>query len=370
LSNHGPGKPKGTLTEAEILSQPGCWNDSLDALDSTKKLDALAQQFSAIQEWIFIGCGSSYYVALCAASTMAELTGLRARALPASELLLFPQQIPSATRSLAVVLISRSGRTSEVLRVAEQLAQRGIATLGIGCATNQPLERLVTTAIILTAADERSTVMTRSFTSMLSALQAFAAALARRHEFRRAQRSLAAAARPLLATLPRILQGFVASHQFQDYVFLGQGPLYGLACESALKLTEMSVSYGQSFHTLEFRHGPKSIVNPSVLLGFLLSEAAYAEELSVLEEVKKLGATTLVIANQADARARAAADVLIELKADGPDIVRLPLYVVAAQLLGLYTGIHKGLDPDTPRNLSRVVVLDEDSPEETKHATL
>src|SRR5256885_1242089 len=58
---------------------------------------------------------------------------------------------------------------------------------------------------------------------------------------------------------PRI-QEFVSSHQFADYVCLGQGPFYGLACEAALKITEMSASYAQSFHTLEFRHGPKSIV--------------------------------------------------------------------------------------------------------------
>jgi fructoselysine-6-P-deglycase FrlB-like protein len=64
-----------------------------------------------------------------------------------------------------------------------------------------------------------------------------------------------------LRTLPHRVREFVRTHAFEDYVCLGQGALYGVACESALKLTEMSVSYGQSFHTLEFRHGPKSIVS-------------------------------------------------------------------------------------------------------------
>jgi glucosamine--fructose-6-phosphate aminotransferase (isomerizing) len=133
----------------------------------------------------------------------------------------------------------------------------------------------------------------------------------------------------------------------------------------------MSISYAQSFHTLEFRHGPKSIVSPHTLIGFLLSEAAYAEELSVLEEVKGLGGTTIVISNSADARVRAAADLVVELGAEGPELARAPLYVITGQLLGLYTGIEKGSDPDTPRNLSRVVVLDDaDSREETKHVTL
>jgi hypothetical protein len=40
-------------------------------------------------------------------------------------------------------------------------------------------------------------------------------------------------------------------------------------------------------------------------------------------------------------------------------------------LTGLYTGLKKGLDPDNPRNLSRVVILDEkSSPKKPEHASL
>lgn len=372
MSNDGHStKAKGAQTTAEILSQPGCWSDLLRAFENSGKLDELARQFAGIEEWIFVGCGSSYYVALCAASTMAELTGLRARAMAASELLLFPEHIPAGKNAIGMVLISRSGRTSEVLRVAEQLAKRGIVSLGVSCAPQQALEKLVTNAIVLPAADEQSTVMTRSFTSMLLALQAFAATLGNQKDFKLAQHGLSASAQELLLTLPARLRDFVSSRSFEDYVFLGQGGLYAIACESGLKLTEMSLSYAQSFHTLEFRHGPKSIVSAATMIGFLLSERAYAEELSVLEEVKRLGGATLVIANQTDARARAAADLVVELAANGPETARAPLYVLAGQLMGLYTGIEKNLDPDRPRNLSRVVVLDdENSREETKHAAL
>jgi glutamine---fructose-6-phosphate transaminase (isomerizing) len=130
------------------------------------------------------------------------------------------------------------------------------------------------------------------------------------------------------------------------------------------------VSYGQSFHTLEFRHGPKSIVGKEALIVFLLSETGYSAELEVLEEVKKLGGTTLVVSNRAEERARTAADLLVEIGADAPETARLPLYVFTAQLLGLYTGIKKGFDPDKPRNLSRVVVLEEDSQETSEHAAI
>jgi glucosamine--fructose-6-phosphate aminotransferase (isomerizing) len=143
---------------------------------------------------------------------------------------------------------------------------------------------------------------------------------------------------------------------------LGQGPYFGLACETALKITEMSVSYAQSFHTLEFRHGPKSIVAPETLVIFLMSERGYDAEREVLREIKRLGGTTLAVTNRAEDRVRAASDLLVEFAFDLPELARLAPHAFAGQFAGLYTGLKKGLDPDNPRNLSRVVILD---PEES-----
>jgi len=95
-----------------------CWTISLRDLEDNGGLKTLAKQFSSAQEWIFIGCGSSFYVAQSAAATMTALTGRRAQAVPASELLLFPELVLAAKNNFVPVLISRSGRTSEVLRVA------------------------------------------------------------------------------------------------------------------------------------------------------------------------------------------------------------------------------------------------------------
>jgi glucosamine--fructose-6-phosphate aminotransferase (isomerizing) len=364
-------KTAGAYALSEILSQPQCWSACLKLLDEKGSLKEISKTFGAANDWLFVGCGSSYYVALSAAAGWSLLTGTRARAIPASELLLFPEQVLADSRKVVSVLISRSGRTSEVLKAAELLRARGFASLAITCAQWQPLEKLVSRTVCLAPADEQSTVMTRSFTSQLLALQYLAANIAGDDGFEAALRRLPPIAAGLLDSLPKRVREFAASYRFANYVALGQGPFFGLACEAALKVTEMSVSYAQSFHTLEFRHGPKSVVSPETLLMFLLSETGYEAESAVLEEVKKLGGTTLVIANKADKRARASADFLIELDSDLPELTRLAPYAFGAQLLGLYTGLKRGLDPDRPRNLSRVVLLDEDkSSETTEHAAL
>jgi glucosamine--fructose-6-phosphate aminotransferase (isomerizing) len=325
---------------------------------------------AAASELIFVGCGSSYYVALSAAAAWSTVTGIRARAVPASEVILYPELTLTGSGSFLPVLISRSGQTSEVLKVGEFLKNRGVRSLAITCAPGQTLEQLATVTICLTPADEQSTVMTRSFSSMLLAILYLAATVAKNKSLRADLNRLVDAASGFLKSLPQRFKDFVDSHTFDDYVCLGQGPFFGIACESILKLTEMSVSYGQSFHTLEFRHGPKSIVGPKTLILFLISESGYPAECEVLEEVKKLGGKTVVVADRAGT-ARRHADLLIETKLDVPEIARMGPYLFSGQLMGLYTGLKKGLNPDQPRHLSRVVLLNElDSDETAEHAAL
>jgi glucosamine--fructose-6-phosphate aminotransferase (isomerizing) len=356
----------GAYSLSEILSQPQSWAKCLATLSSAAVLNEIKSRFAKADEWLFLGCGSSYYIALAAAASWSAITGIRARAIPASELLLFPELTLGGSK-VAPVLISRSGRTSEVLQAAELLNQKDIPSVAISCTAGQRLEQLATATILLTDADEQSTVMTRAFTSMLLALQYAAAVWADKSDIIRGLEGLPSAADPVMRKLPQQVRDFVGQSRFADYVCLGQGPYYGLASETALKLTEMSCSYAQVFHTLEFRHGPKSIVRPETLIVFLLSERNYAIEADVLEEIKNLGGTTLVLANRADQRTHGCADFLLEFGFNLPEIVRLAPFVFLGQLMGLYTGLQKGLDPDRPRNLSRSVILGADK-DQTHHA--
>ena len=344
--------------EAEILSQPVVWKECLQALGTSATVSEICDQVPRAGEWLFIGCGSSYYIAQAAAATFV-LLGLQARAVPPSEVLLFPT-LALNQRALPQipVLISRSGRTSEVLQAGEFLEKkRGIRTIALTCSPGEPLEKIARFTLYTLAANETSTVMTRSFTSMLLALQYLGATVAREQGLGNGLKALPDRFAPSLSGTHAMVREFVNTHDFLDYVFLAQGPLLGIAKECALKVTESSSSYAQTFHTLEFRHGPKSIVTPDVLAVFLLSESGYDAEVEMLEEVKELGGRTMVVANRADHRARKAGDLVIELNLEIPELARLAAYVPCGQILGLCTGLKKGINPDEPRHLSRVVIL-------------
>jgi len=354
------GNFNGAHSLAEILSQPEFWGRCVEALNREGSLERTRKPFHSASEWLFVGCGSSYYIAVAAAASWSRITGMRARAIAASELLLFPEIVLAGSYDVAAVVISRSGQTSEAVRAAQLLErEKDIRVLAVTGTPDQPLEKTATATLPLLPCEEQSTVMTRSFTSMLLGLQYLAACVAADSALLKSYGQVPELAQLALDRMHFQVRDFVGSRQFADYVSLGQGPFYGLACETALKVTEMSVSYGQSFHTLEFRHGPKSIVGPETLIIFLLSEQGYEAECEVLQEIKGLGGTTLTVTNRADERARSSSDLLIELDFDVPELARLTSYIFAGQLTGLYTGLKKNLDPDNPRNLSRVVMIDE-----------
>jgi glutamine---fructose-6-phosphate transaminase (isomerizing) len=357
-SKDGNRRGGGALSRAEILSQPACWEKCLQQLGTSSVLAEIRDGFGKADEWILVGCGSSYYIGLTTAAVWSKLTGVRARAIPASEVLLFPELVFAGSENVAAIVISRSGRTSEAVRAAEFLEhERNIRTLALTCSPGQALEKVASTTVILPEANEESMVMTRSFTSMVLALQFIAASLGKHPDFLAALHQLPDAAQKALAGYHPQIQDFVSNHEFIDYAYLGQGPFYGVACESALKVTEMSVSYAQSFHTLEFRHGPKSIVSPETLIGVLLSESNFEVELEVLQEVKSLGGTTLAVTPRADSRVKEAADLVVDLDFGPPEFACLAPFVLPGQLVGLYTGLKKGFDPDNPRNLSHAVIL-------------
>lgn len=345
-------------TMNEILGQPECWRQTLRTVAGFELPDIFYAPRDAAPEWLYIGCGTSYYLAQAAAATHSSLTGMRARAIPASEVYLCPELALRKAERFVPVLISRSGQTSEVLRAAEYLREHmGVPSLAITCDGNE-LKQVADCTIQLPV-HELSTVMTSSFTSMLLALQYLSATLAGNFSFVQSLESLPETMDRLLKTQAGKIHDFVRQHSFEDYVYLGQAALVGIAAEAALKVMESSCSYAQSFHTMEFRHGPKSIVSPKTMIGFFLSASSYEDELNVLEEMHDLGGIVFAVTNKASSRLTSHAHCVIEMGMPVPALAQLAPAVVWGQLLGVLSGIERGLNPDSPKNLTRSVVLGE-----------
>ncbi|MFI5097157.1 MAG: SIS domain-containing protein [Candidatus Acidiferrales bacterium] len=355
------GKPQpspAAHTLAEILSQPAIWSETGRQLRESCELERLAATFSHGSPWLFVGCGSSYYLSRLIAALWTRHFYIPATGIPASELFFSPEETLRRIGAEQIVLMSRSGETTEVLRAAELLqAHKTVQTLGVTCNPHSPLEGLCTHTFKLAWADEKSTVMTRSFTAILLAFQRLGLQFVGDHLLSTALDELPQRGQAWLDGHARKIQQFAAKRKFDDYVFLGQGAHYWLAQEAGLKVTEMSSSYAQVYHSMEFRHGPRSVAGPNTLVTLFVSEAAAEAESVLARELKELGAAICVIANRATPDLRNCSDLLIELALDLPEFARYAVTAIPAHLMGTAIGLRKGLNPDAPKNLTRAVVL-------------
>lgn len=286
--------------EREIASQPACWREA--ALLGARSGDVMPSVGARVA---VVGCGTSLFMAQAWAA-LREHAGLgETDAFPASE-------APLDRPYRAVVAISRSGTTTEVVRFLRDVrGPRRIALVGV---PGSPVAEAADAVVHLGFADERSVVQTRFATSVLAFARAW----------------LGQDVEPAAAQAERVLEQPppIDPTEHDHYVCLGEGWSVGLANEGALKLREAAQAWAESYPAMEFRHGPISVVRPGSVVW-----ALGAVDPGVLEDARSAGAT--VVGGELD-----------------PMVELVRIQRTAASLASA-----RGLDPDHPRNLTRSVVL-------------
>ena len=307
---------------------------------------------------VVTGAGSSYYLALVVASAARTVLRRSVIATPLSELILRPDGVlldgTAATRREPVIVISRSGSTSEAVTVAERMRAVGHPTIAVTCRASSPLAALADVTLVSPAGDESAIVMTRSFASMLALLLGVIGGAAGNE---RLVGDLARAADGWsdVAAAASIGRRF-GETDFSRVVILGGGAAFGIAAEWGLKLTETSQVPASAYEPLEFRHGPISLCEPGMLVVGLVGGPGAAEEVAVVAEAARLGATTWVIARDLD-EARGAPGEVSVIGGGLDPIARLPLLLHPGHALALSLALTRGCDPDAPRHLGQVVIL-------------
>jgi len=330
-------------TYKEIKSQTEAWAQALDVTNASDLPKA-----GDYEQVLFTGCGSTYYLSLAASSLYQELTGRSAKAVPGGELLLNPGTVLTDGKVL-LVAISRSGTTTETVKAVEKFKNEKRGDVVVISNYNEVLSRMADVNLVIDKGQEQSVAQTRSFASMYVAATVFAARMAGRADFIVAMGKLPEIGNSLISKYEASAKFIGENLNFDRFYFLGSGIRYGLACEVNLKMKEMTLTHSEPFHFLEFRHGPMSMVNQNAVVVGMLSDANRIHEAKVLSEMKKLGGTVAAL-GETDA------DVCFE--SGIPESVRSVLYLPVLQLMAFHRSLAKGLNPDSPNNLTAVVKLD------------
>ncbi len=288
------------------------------------------------QTHILIGCGTSYYLAQSVAAALNE-AGFRALAVPGGEWLHRPESyLPAGTRP-HVLAFSRSGESTETVQAAIRSRNAGLHVTGLTCESDSSLAKNADTVLYAPTHPEEGIVMTASASLMLllglrlAGLDVTAEDIqASEHLLHQAQEQFSAA-----------IAG--RSH----FVFLGAGSLYGIAQEGALKLQEMSLTYTQAYHPMEYRHGPISLVDERTAAVLLYHPDSAAEESKLAREMSSKGARVIGFGGPGD----------VNFELQGTAGTRALGVLPALQMLGECVAQAKGLDTLTPRHLTKVVTL-------------
>jgi fructoselysine-6-P-deglycase FrlB-like protein len=287
--------------EAELISQPECW---LEAARLGPEVTGLLPRRG--ERVAVVGCGTSWFIAQAYAAAREAAGHGETDAFAASEM-------PADRRYDRVVVLSRSGTTTEILDLQARIGEL-MPTVVITADPAAPLAGTAPAVIVLDFADEQSVVQTRFATTELALLLSQLG-----HDITAAA---AAARRALADPVPAAL---TAARQF---TFLGTGWTCGLASEAALKLREAAGMWTESYPAMEYRHGPIAVTGPgSIVWGLGGMPDGLADEIAAAGG----------LAWPADP------DPLADL--------------VRVHRLALDLGRLRGLDPDQPRNLSRSVIL-------------
>ncbi|NTF46526.1 SIS domain-containing protein [Rhizobium rhizogenes] len=313
-------------TEKVIFEQYPYWEKAIgsnSAIDSTELL-------------VFVGCGTSFNLALSLAA-YSNMAGYKAIAVPGAEWQNRPSAFWPEWRKTHVVALSRSGETTETVAAAKASRAAGAFVTAITVEPESSLAKNCDRMIAAATHPDEGIVMTVSASLMvLLGLQMIGQEIPLS-----AVSSARRLADDLDAALPHIIGG--RSH----FVFLGGGPLFGIALEGALKLMEMSQVMTQAFHPLEYRHGPISLVDGKTAAVVLYTSDQKEAEMKLVDELREKGAVVIGIGGPGDLEL--ATDVDLSLAG----LVVLP----ALQILGERVAQAHQIDTVSPRHLTKVVKL-------------
>ena len=337
---------RGVITLNEIRQQPELWPTTLERVASSKAQSVVHDRASVI-----CGAGTSAYAAAAVAATWTNSV-----AIPTTDLLTFSQpelsHLASDFASNGVLVsLGRSGESPESVGVIARIKQMfpAVVHLAITCNEHGQLARLpgITSIVLDPRTNDRSLVMTGSFSNLLLAGMAIA-----RSEFLTERLpSIAATVNAAFPALEKLAQRLASQAPARLMVLTSAG-LVPLAREASLKVLEMTagrtVAVNETF--LGVRHGPMSFLRPdSVVLCVLSSDADRRRfEEDVLRELRQKKLGHVIVVGSMGPDSELGHDFVPAMAPDLPDELRGPFEIVFPQLLAYHLSMASRLDPDNP----------------------
>lgn len=336
----------------EILEQPAAARRLLETADSSFAPLAAELRDHRPAFAVIAARGSSDNAALYAQYLFAIRNQLITALATPSTITLYGAR-PRMADAL-VIGISQSGRSPDIIAVLDEARGQGAVTVAITNDPNSPLAAAAAHVIDLRAGPELATAATKTYTAQLLAVVLLSHAL----------NAATAEEKQQVARVPALMESALGVEEQarsvaeqhaarQRAVVLGRGYGYATAREWALKLQELAQVSAVPFSTADFEHGPLALAEPGLpVMVVAPSGVSLDAQMALINRLQlEHGARVLALSDAPSARLL---DEGLAVPPNVPDWLSPVIEIVPAQLYTYYLTVARGLDPESPRTITKM----------------
>lgn len=341
------------LTEKELRFQFDALERTMEAVRAARP--QAQEVLKDVKTLCVLGCGSSFSLAKSAATQFTQHTGKPGMALAAGDLLVNFPAYEKALRGATLLVLSRSGSTSEAVRAAKRCKEElGCQVLSICAKEGSPMEEVAHWSLLLPWAFDEAVCQTRTVTNLYAAALALVYIAAGEEENLSKLAALCDFAPAFQKDQEKVLST-LAAQDWSRVVVLADGGYAGLAEEGALAFKEICRRDSNHYHVLDVRHGPMVQIGPDTLVIAWVSSGDRALQSALLADMaKKTGhLVPLDLAGGGETLPGA----VITLPPCGPDDVKAVFALYCVQLICYHHALGRGVDPDKPEGLDPWIKL-------------
>jgi glucosamine--fructose-6-phosphate aminotransferase (isomerizing) len=343
----------------DILRQPDELQRTLDHSSGAGRgaLVAAVEAVRSARHVYLSGIGSSWHAGLNV-SVLFQLGARPVHLVDAAELVQFAA-IPAGS---VLIVISRSGRSVEIVQLLGKARASGATVIGITNVAEGTLAREAQIAMVVPVTLDHA-ISVNTYTTLALAAGVLAGSVTGSVDLTGRTAKIGCATADSLsrafATAGRAIPGWQAQIENSAWLaprsttyFLARGSSLGSAYEARLMWEEGVKAPATAMGTGSFRHGPQEIVGKDVRFGMWIDGAKMREQdLAVARDLRKLGARVMLIGQRLPTDA---GDLVFQL----PEITsewQFLIDIIPAQLVAERLARLSGSDPDTFRLCSFVV---------------
>lgn len=319
-------------------------------------LDANKINLQDIDHMILLGCGTSFHSGLWVLDIFKELDIFDTVSIYDGADF-NKRDIPKKGK-VAVILISQSGETNDLHRCIQIIQENNIISIGVVNVIDSFIARETDCGVYLNAGREVAVASTKSFTNQCVVLSLIAiwfsqnkkTCLEKRKRMIKDLHNLPFQMKDILKmeNIEKIKQISRTIYCTNSMFILGKGKEEAVAKEGALKIKEITYIHSEGYSSSALKHGPFGLIVPGLPIILIDVNEKYREKNeNVFQEVSARGANVLKISDESGE--------LVVKKNRTYGGILANIYI---QLISYYCAMEKGLNPDFPRNLAKVVTVE------------